>query len=53
MFLQQVSEGGIPDATTFLTESENLPKNITAMMMSAGELFKYSKKLIIKIFLVI
>jgi hypothetical protein len=53
MFLQQFSEGGIRDATTFLTDSENLPKNIMALMMAAGDLFKYSKNLIINIFLVI
>jgi L-ascorbate 6-phosphate lactonase len=43
MFLQHVSEGGIGDPVTFLKESENLPKNIKAMVMAPGELLKYSK----------
>jgi len=43
MFLQHVSEGGIGDPTTFLKESENLPKDIKAMVMAPGELFMYSK----------
>jgi len=42
MFLQHVGEGGIGDPTTFLKESENLPKDIKAMVMAPGELFKYS-----------
>lgn len=43
MFLQHVSTGGIGDPTTFLKESENLPKDIKAMVMAPGELLMYSK----------
>jgi L-ascorbate 6-phosphate lactonase len=41
MFLQHVSAGGLGDPTTFLKESENLPKEIKAMVMSPGELLMY------------
>ena len=40
MFLQHVSEGGIGDPTTFLKESEKLPKDMKAMVMAPGELFR-------------
>ena len=43
MFLEHVTEGGKGDPATFLKESANLPKEIKAMVMAPGELFKYSK----------
>lgn len=43
MFLQHVSEGGKGDPITFLKESEKLPKDIQALVMAPGEIFRYCK----------
>jgi L-ascorbate 6-phosphate lactonase len=43
MFLQHVSVGGKGDPTTFLKESEKLPREIKALVMAPGELFRYCK----------
>jgi len=43
MFLQHISEGGTGDPTTFLKEAERLPKDMKALVMAPGELFKYCK----------
>ncbi len=42
MFLEHMSEGGAGDPQKFITESKELPKEMKAIVMAPGELFKYS-----------